>query len=86
MANTETPSLPTHADDEIAVKVGECISLLQDLARAGAYAYLDQLSGSITRRHLPDAVRVAREYGTPWVEIGRELGTSKQAAQQRFSA
>ncbi len=86
MANNEIPTASTHVDDEVGVKVGECIALLQDLARAGAYGYLDQLARSIDNRHLPAAVRLAREYGTPWSEIGQELGTTRQAAQQRFSS
>ena len=33
-----------------------------------------------------DAVRAARSAGTPWSKIGEILGTSAQAAQQRYSA
>lgn len=33
---------------------------------------------------LEDAASVARERGASWSHIGEQIGTSKQAAQQRF--
>ncbi len=36
-------------------------------------------------QELRDAVATAREAGDPWVVIGAALGTSRQAAFQRFS-
>jgi hypothetical protein len=40
---------------------------------------------SITRRELAEAVRGAREAGASWAKIGRELGTSGEAARQRYA-
>jgi hypothetical protein len=37
-------------------------------------------------RHLADAVESARTAGLPWSRIGAMLGTSAQAAQQRYGA
>lgn len=37
-------------------------------------------------REVVDAVRAARSAGIPWSKIGDILGTSAQAAQQRYSA
>lgn len=39
----------------------------------------DQLDAAIT-----EAVRGLRQYGYSWAEIGDRLGTSRQAAQQRW--
>jgi hypothetical protein len=86
MANNEIPSVATDSGNEIARKAGEIIFMLYELREAGAYQELDDLSRAIQLTHLPAAVAVAREYGTPWSEIGKQLGTTRQAAQQRFSS
>jgi len=38
----------------------------------------------LLERELSKAVRNAREAGTSWQKIGRELGTSGEAARQRY--
>jgi hypothetical protein len=38
----------------------------------------------LIERELARAVRDAREAGTSWEKIGRELGTSGEAARQRY--
>ena len=40
---------------------------------------------SDAERHLLDAVRAARESGMSWAAIGTFVGTSGQAARQRYS-
>lgn len=37
-----------------------------------------------TERQVADAVRAARDAGVSWSRIGKELGVSAQAAQQRY--
>ena len=37
-------------------------------------------------RELADAVRAARELGLSWREVGEAIGTSGEAARQRYSA
>jgi hypothetical protein len=39
----------------------------------------------LIERELADAVRNARRAGTSWAKIGRELGTSGEAARQRYN-
>jgi hypothetical protein len=39
-----------------------------------------------SEREVVDAVTAARSAGIPWSKIGEILGTSAQAAQQRYSA
>lgn len=52
----------------------EALPLLVEMTRAADTA-------------LADSVRAARtEHGYSWTDIGRVLGISRQAAQQRFSA
>lgn len=40
---------------------------------------------SMLERELTAAVRSARKAGTSWVKIGNELGTSGEAARQRYA-
>ena len=40
---------------------------------------------AVVERELLEAVRAAREAGTSWQRIGRELGTSGEAARQRYA-
>ncbi len=40
---------------------------------------------SLVERDLADAVREARAAGASWAKIGGELGTSGEAARQRYS-
>ncbi len=40
---------------------------------------------SSAERHLVDAVRVAREAGMSWAAIGHLVGTSGEAARQRYA-
>ena len=40
---------------------------------------------SLLERELAAAVRTARGAGTSWAKIGSELGTSGEAARQRYS-
>jgi hypothetical protein len=78
-----TPSAPVRLDD-----------LISAVTRAHE-APLDQLSGAVLLAdHLGDLadslighfVDQARRSGASWAEIGRSMGVSKQAAQQRFVA
>ncbi|WP_240759486.1 hypothetical protein [Phytoactinopolyspora endophytica] len=39
---------------------------------------------SLVERELADAVRDARDAGASWAKIGDELGTSGEAARQRY--
>lgn len=41
---------------------------------------------SLLERELTAAVRVARKAGASWAKIGNELGTSGEAARQRYAA
>lgn len=40
---------------------------------------------ALLERELLEAVRKARESGASWAKIGRELGTSGEAARQRYA-
>jgi len=40
---------------------------------------------SQAERHLIDAIRTARQAGMPWSAIGTFLGTSGEAARQRYA-
>lgn len=40
---------------------------------------------SLMERELTDAVRQARRSGASWAKIGSELGTSGEAARQRYA-
>lgn len=40
---------------------------------------------SLIEKDLADAVRDARRAGASWAKIGRELGTSGEAARQRYA-
>ncbi len=44
------------------------------------------LARARTERQVIDAVRAARSDGTAWARIGALLGTSAQAAQQRYGS
>jgi hypothetical protein len=44
------------------------------------------LTRARSEREVVDAVTAARSAGIPWTKIGEILGTSAQAAQQRYSA
>lgn len=44
------------------------------------------LARARSERQIVDAVVAARDAGISWARIGDLLGTSKQAAQQRYSA
>lgn len=44
------------------------------------------LARARSEREVVEAVTVARSTGTPWNKIGEILGTSAQAAQQRYAA
>lgn len=39
----------------------------------------------LLEKDIEHAVEAARLQGVPWVEVGRALGVTKQAARQRFS-
>jgi hypothetical protein len=54
---------------------------------AGAVAALRAavLERSEAERHLLDAVRLARRSGMPWSAIGTLVGTSGEAARQRYA-
>ena len=54
---------------------------------AGALALLRAavLERSDAERHLIEAVRKAREAGMPWSAIGSFVGTTGEAARQRYS-
>ncbi len=53
---------------------------------AGAIAALRQaaMERSIAEAHVRDAVLRAREHKVPWATIGTFLGTSGEAARQRY--
>lgn len=40
---------------------------------------------SEAERHIPEAVRTARESGMSWAAIGTFIGTSGEAARQRYA-
>ena len=54
---------------------------------AGAVALLRAavVERSQAERHLIDAIRKAREAGMPWSAIGTFVGTSGEAARQRYA-
>lgn len=59
---------------------GEQVPVEEYLLRRAA------LTRARSEREVVDAVTAARSVGVPWSKIGEILGTSAQAAQQRYSA
>jgi hypothetical protein len=74
------PSVPDVAQLEASISPG---SPLERLTVAGALAAQLRARGD---ELLDEFVDAARKSGSSWTEIGCALGTSKQAAQQRFAA
>ncbi|WP_232549662.1 hypothetical protein [Propioniciclava soli] len=76
-----------HAD-ELAARFEAYEPDPTDELDAGAVALLRAAvtERSEAERHLVDAVRAAREAGMPWSAIGSFVGTSGEAARQRYSA
>lgn len=79
-----TPPLPVRLDDLLAlVRTTAEDEPLEQLASAVLVA--DEL-GELADHLVGHFVDQARRSGASWTEIGRSLGVSKQAAQQRFVA
>ncbi|MBB1511658.1 hypothetical protein H5399_03430 [Tessaracoccus sp. MC1627] len=59
-----------------------------DAPDAGAVALLRAAVAerSEAERHVIDAIRAAREAGMPWSAIGAFVGTSGEAARQRYAS
>lgn len=74
------PPVPDVAQLEASIAPG---SPLERLTAAGALAAQLRARGD---ELLDEFVDAARKSGSSWTEIGCALGTSKQAAQQRFAA
>lgn len=76
---------------QLAVMSWAVLSQLVEQARLGQHAMtaldeVDQLDSIVRRaqQQLDRAVVVARQEGASWAAIGEQLGTTRQAAQQRF--
>ncbi len=75
-----------HAD-ELAARFESYEPNPADELDAGAVALLRAAVAerSQAERHLIDAIRKAREAGMPWSAIGTFVGTSGEAARQRYA-
>lgn len=76
-----------HAD-ELAARFEDYEPREGDEVDAGAVALLRAavLERSEAERHMVDAVRRARDAGLSWSAIGSFVGTSGEAARQRYSS
>lgn len=76
-----------HAN-ELAARFEDYEPRAGDELDAGAVALLRAavVERSEAERHMVDAVRRAREAGLSWGAIGAFVGTSGEAARQRYSA
>jgi hypothetical protein len=76
-----------HAD-ELAARFEKCEPDPADELDAGTVALLRSAVAerSEAERHVIDAVRSAREAGLSWRAIGKFLGTSGEAARQRYAS
>ncbi len=76
-----------HAD-ELAERFENYEPNPADELDAGAVALLRAAvqERSQAERHLIDAIRAARESGMSWAAIGNFVGTSGEAARQRYSS
>jgi hypothetical protein len=76
-----------HAD-ELAQRFEDYEPTPADELDAGAVALLCAAvqERSQAERHLIDAIRAARESGMSWSAIGTFVGTSGEAARQRYSS
>lgn len=76
-----------HAD-ELAARFEDYEPNADDELDVGAIAQLRTAVAeqSAAERHLLDAVRTAREAGMSWASIGTFVGTSGEAARQRYAA
>ena len=76
-----------HAD-ELAARFESYEPNPDDELDAGAVALLRAAVAerSEAERHVIDAIRTAREAGMPWSAIGAFVGTSGEAARQRYSS
>ncbi len=81
--------------DEILAHADELAARFEDYEpKPGDELDIDavsQLRAAVTQqsaaeRHLIDAVKTAREAGMSWASIGTFLGTSGEAARQRYGA
>ena len=75
-----------HAD-ELAARFESYEPNPDDELDTGAVALLRAAVAerSLAERHLIDAIRKAREVGMPWSAIGTFVGTSGEAARQRYA-
>lgn len=75
-----------HAD-ELAARFESYEPNAADELDAGAVAMLRSAVAerSEAERHLIEAVRAAREAGMPWSAIGSLVGTTGEAARQRYA-
>ena len=73
--------------DELAARVEAYEPKASDELDAGAVALLRSAVAerSAAERHLLEAVRAAREAGMPWSAIGSLVGTTGEAARQRYA-
>jgi len=76
-----------HAD-ELAARFESYVPNPADELDSGAVALLRSAVAerSEAERHIVDAVRAAREAGFSWRAIGSLLGTSGEAARQRYAS
>ena len=74
--------------DELSARFEEYEPRHEDELDAGAVALLRAaaVERSDAERHMVDAVRRAREAGMSWRAIGGFVGTSGEAARQRYSS
>jgi hypothetical protein len=73
--------------DELAARFEAYEPKASDELDAGAVALLRSAVAerSAAERHLIEAVRAAREAGMPWSAIGSLVGTTGEAARQRYA-
>jgi len=76
-----------HAD-ELAARFENYVPSEDDELDAGAVALLRSAvqERSEAERHILEAVKTARERGVSWSAIGTFIGTSGEAARQRYAS
>ena len=86
MTNTKT-TIIWPAIDEMTAGVASTMAVTNGEPETGFLALREHAAlARLAESRLIDFVAAARQNGASWSQIGRAIGVSKQAAQQRYGA
>lgn len=89
-AGSEMPAHDVDSWRDCPEDIEDSVFLPEWQAHVAPFEALGQLGGladqaTVIERQLADKVQLARTAGASWSQIGREVGLSKQGAQQRWA-